>query len=148
MTSGNNSGFVYELRGQLSYMLYSKTGLSRNDYHDIVCLKFIQCNIIAKRGARNFKFHFCRTAALQIKFIHTTEYAWHPPTNTSNFFRVLISLKELSQLIGNNENCFKIYFFCQSILYCLLKAALLCQHSKSVNFGVISNGSILKLCSF
>ena len=41
-------------------------------------------------------------------------------------------LKSNLNLPKNNENCCKIYLFCQSIPGCFLNEILMCQHSKSV----------------
>ena len=65
----------------------------------------------AKRNAHNFRFDFCRTAALQIEFIYTKEYTWHPPTNQLNVIKFKFHWKSNLSLSKNNETCCKSYLF-------------------------------------
>ena len=71
----------------------------KDKYHNVLSLWINILN--AKRNAHNFRFDFCRTATLQIKFIYSREYTWHPSTNTLNVLRVQVSLKAQFQLIEN-----------------------------------------------
>ena len=97
-------------------------------------LKNVSYILNAKSKAHNFRFDFCHTAALQIKFIYTREYTRHPATNTLNVLRVQISLKGNLKLSKNNEYYCERYLFCQGIPDCFLNEALIWQHSKSIWF--------------